>query len=90
MRFEWDEEKASRNLRQHGVSFADARMVFDDESAIARYDVAHSELEDRFLILGMSRMTNRVLLVSYCCRAGDMIRIISARKASSFERREYV
>jgi uncharacterized protein len=88
--FEWNEVKAALNVRKHGVSFAEAMTVFDDEHARIIFDPAHSEGEDRFVILGMSR-TPRLLIVCHCCRDdGDLIRIISARKATKPEAAQYM
>ena len=93
MNFEWDENKARINQQKHGVSFEEARTVFDDADALQIFDPDHSESEDRFIILGMSAVL-RILVVCHCYRANDnTIRIISARKAtrnesSTYERRK--
>ena len=93
MDFEWDENKAQINLRKHGVSFEEASTVFDDADALQIFDPDHSESEDRFILLGMSAVL-RILVVCHCYRADDnIIRIISARKAtrnesSAYERRK--
>jgi uncharacterized DUF497 family protein len=85
IQFEWDQPKATANLRKHGVSFEEAQSVFYDEFAIQFYDDEHSKEEERFLLLGMSDSA-RLLLVCHCEReAGDLIRIISARKATKRE-----
>lgn len=85
--FEWDATKAASNLKKHGVSFEEAQSVFYDEFAVQFFDNEHSENEDRFLMLGMSVNAN-LLLVCHCERdIGQVIRIISARKAT---RREQV
>jgi uncharacterized DUF497 family protein len=89
LRFEWDPAKARSNLKKHRVSFEEARSVFLDEDALLRSDDEHSEEEDRFVLLGLSGRL-RILLVCHCYRRDDeVIRIISARKASSTERRQY-
>jgi hypothetical protein len=89
LRFEWDERKATVNRRKHGVSFEEARTVFLDENALLRPDEDHSDEEDRFVLLGLSAQL-RTLVVCHCYRRDDeVIRIISARKANSFERRQY-
>ena len=89
IRFEWDARKAAANRRKHGVSFEEARSVFLDEDALLRSDEDHSEDEDRFLLLGLSGRL-RTLVVCHCYRQEDeVIRLISARKASSDERRQY-
>ena len=84
--FEWDDRKAAANLARHGVSFEDARLAFDDRSAIEREDRRSSYGEARYILLGMVR--GRLLAVSYTMR-GERIRIISARVAEPFERRRY-
>jgi uncharacterized DUF497 family protein len=83
--FEWDATKAKANVRKHGVAFEEARSVFYDEFAIQFFDEEHSTSEERFLLLGMSTAA-RLLLVCHCERAaGDIIRIISARRATPRE-----
>jgi uncharacterized protein len=89
MRFEWDSAKATANLRKHKVSFESARSVFYDELAVQFFDEEHSDDEDRFLMLGMSS-DGRLLLVCHCERQPDeVIRIISARRATATEARFY-
>ena len=89
LRFEWDERKNSSNRKKHKVSFDEARSAFFDEDALLRDDPDHSELEDRFILLGMSS-TLRVLVVCHCLREdGEVIRIISARKATRHEQSQY-
>lgn len=83
--FDWDQAKAASNFRKHGVSFEDAKSVFYDEYAIQFDDEPHSSQEERFLLLGMSSSA-QLLLVCHCERdSGDVIRIISARKATKHE-----
>lgn len=87
--FEWDETKAKANLKKHGIAFEEARSVFFDEFAIQFFDEDNSELEDRFLMLGLSNEA-KTLVVSLCERnQGGTIRIISARKATLSERKYY-
>jgi len=89
IKFEWDPRKDSANQRKHGVSFEEARSVFFDENAIQFYDEHHSEQEDRFIMLGLS-IRSRILVVCHCEReSGNVIRIISARKATRSERKYY-
>jgi uncharacterized DUF497 family protein len=89
IRFEWDPRKAAANLRKHGVPFEEARTVFLDENALLRPDEDHSDDEGRFLLLGLSGRL-RTVVVCHCYRQEeDVIRLISARKASSDERRQY-
>lgn len=87
--FEWDSAKARSNLKKHGISFEEAKSVFYDEFAIQFYDDENSEDEERFLMLGVSNEL-RVLIVAHCERgSGEVIRIISARKATKNERKFY-
>ena len=87
--FEWDDRKNAQNRRKHGVSFEEAETVFFDERALLIDDPEHSEREDRFILLGLSAVA-RMLVVVHCYREkGDIIRIISARKANRAERDEY-
>lgn len=87
--FEWDAKKASANFKKHGFSFEEARTVFLDEQAKLIDDPDHSSDEDRFVLLGISGLL-RILLVCHCYRQqGQTIRIISARKASPGEARQY-
>lgn len=89
--FEWDGHKSNANQKKHGISFEEARSVFFDESARLISDPDHSNQEERFFVLlGMS-IRLRVLVVAHCYRENeDAIRIISARKATLAERREYM
>ena len=85
MQFEWDPNKNEINKRKHGVSFEEAQTVFYDDYAILFDDPDHSDEEDRFLILGLSQREN-LCIVSHCYRGADeIIRIISARKATNTE-----
>lgn len=87
--FEWDQRKNLQNRRKHGVSFEEAETVFVDDDALFMADPDHSEREERFVLLGLSA-TPRVLVVCHCYRRkGDVIRIISARKANRTERNQY-
>jgi uncharacterized DUF497 family protein len=87
--FTWSSVKDSQNRRKHGVSFEEARSAFFDEKARLIHDPEHSDQEDRFLLLGMSRRI-RLLLVCHCNRESDEeIRIISARKATAAEAEQY-
>ena len=89
IRFSWDRAKAAGNLKKHGVSFDEAQTVFYDEFAVQFFDENHSEGEERFLMLGMSTGAN-LLLVCHCEReGGQLIRIISARKATKSESNFY-
>ena len=89
LRFEWDSRKAALNLRKHGVSFDNAQSVFADERAKLIDDPDHSEEEDRFILLGLS-CSLRLLVVAHCFQAeGNVVRIISARKATREEQACY-
>jgi uncharacterized DUF497 family protein len=89
LHFEWDDEKATANLRKHGISFEEAKSVFQDERAKLINDPDHSEDEDRFVLLGLSE-TLRLLVVCHCYRGENhVIRIISARKATIKESKFY-
>ena len=89
IRFVWDQTKSRENLRKHGISFEEARSVFFDDQAVEFYDDEHSEWEDRFLILGLSAKL-RLLMVCHCLRnEGNVIRIISARRATRAEQKHY-
>lgn len=78
LHFEWDPRKDASNQKKHGVSFSEAKTVFTDEFARLIADPDHSEDEDRFILLGTS-IHSRLLVICHCIRAGDTIRIISAR-----------
>ena len=85
--FAWDPKKAASNLKDHGVSFDEATTVFSDMLAMNMPDPDHSEGEQRFLVLGMSRVP-RLVVVSYAQRP-PRTRIISARLTTGRERRKY-
>src|SRR5512147_1131838 len=89
LRFEWDARKSRLNRTKHGVSFEEAQTVFLDDHALLIDDPDHSDDEDRFVLLGLSS-TLRALVVCHCYRRrGQVIRIISARKADPQERALY-
>ena len=87
MRFECDANKASANFAKHGVHFKEAVEVFYDPNALEDYDAKHSTNETRFFIIG--RSIRRLLFVVYAEVADDTVRIISARKATTTERKIY-
>jgi len=88
-RFAWDAPKARENFRKHGVSFEEAVTVFADENGRLKHDPDHSQDEDRFILLGFSASL-RLLVVCHSYREDDeLIRIISARKATRNERKQY-
>ncbi|HSB45036.1 MAG TPA: BrnT family toxin [Nitrospira sp.] len=87
--FEWDEDKDRANVKKHGVSFEEASTVFWDENARIIDDPDHSDEEERFILMGVSRNLN-ILVVCHCYRReGQVIRIISARRANKKELRSY-
>lgn len=89
MNFEWDSNKAKINLEKHSVSFEEASTVFNDENGILFDDPDHSLDEERFIMLGMSSYA-KLLIVCHCYRGEDnIIRIISARKATKSESKQY-
>ena len=86
--FEWDSGKAKSNQRKHKVSFDEACTVFDDVGATIFPDADHSNGEEREIIVGYS-MLDRILLVSFMERSMGHVRIISARKATRREQKDY-
>ncbi len=89
IKFEWDYNKNIINIKKHGVSFNEASTVFSDEDALVIPDPDHSVDEERFIILGNSNEAN-LLVVCHCMRESETtIRIISARKATKTETKEY-
>ncbi len=89
MRFAWDDAKALANRKKHAVSFEEARTAFEDCNALRIYDPDHSADEDRFVLLGLSSLL-RLLVVCHCYRENEeLIRIISARKATRNEAAAY-
>jgi uncharacterized DUF497 family protein len=85
--FEWDPRKAAQNRRKHKVSFPEAATVFGDPLAVTYHDPDHSVGEQRFITVGMSKV-GRLLIVAHADQ-GENIRIISARKTTLRERRDY-
>ena len=89
LRFEWDPAKAAANFKKHGIGFDEAKSVFADERAKLIADPRHSDDEDRFVLLGLSTKL-KLLVVCHCYRSkSNIIRIISARKATATESRQY-
>ena len=88
MTFQWDPRKADSNLRKHGIGFEVAMTVFRDPLAVIFPDEAHSEFEDREVIVGHSEH-GRLLIVCFVERAGGRVRIISARRATTRELLDY-
>ena len=88
MNYEWNLIKERLNIAKHGIDFEEAKSVFADEFALVLFDEDHSNDEERFLILGMSQK-ERILLVVHYYRENDTIRIISSRKATKNETKQY-
>ena len=89
LRFEWDDNKNKINKRKHKISFEEAQTVFYDDDALLIDDPEHSRDEERFIILGLSKRAN-LLVVCHCLRESEtVIRIISARKATKTEAKQY-
>lgn len=87
MEFEWNPEKAAINLRKHNISFQEATTVFNDSLSVTFPDPDHSIEESRYIIIGMSK-SGQLLIVSHTDREART-RIISARSANRHERRFY-
>ena len=89
IKFEWDKRKATINKNKHGVTFDEAKSVFYDDHARLIHDPDHSSLEERFILLGISS-ASKLLIVCHCYRENEnTIRIISARKATKKEYKQY-
>ena len=90
LRFEWDPDKARRNLRKHRLSFEEAATAFEDERSVTMPDPTHSVGEERFLLLGRTS-GGRIVVVAFTERREDIdtIRLISARLADRGERHDY-
>lgn len=89
MRFSWDTNKEQKNIKKHGVKFSTAVSVFYDEHRMIRYDSYNSLLEeDRYKVVGLTKEQLIILSVAYTVRSG-CYRIISARRATKKEEKEY-
>ncbi|MCL2806112.1 MAG: BrnT family toxin [Treponema sp.] len=86
MTFEWDDEKNRLNQKIHGIAFEDAKFVFKDPLKVIIPDIYHSEIEERWLAIGI---VSRVLFVVFTERSENIIRIISARTATKAEEKLY-
>jgi uncharacterized DUF497 family protein len=85
----WDEDKNQKNIKSHNISFEEAKTVFYDPNAKIIYDPDHSKEEERFIILGLSKALN-LLIVCHCYKEQEeQIRIFSARKATKNEKKQY-
>ena len=89
LQFEWDENKNTINKKKHGISFEEAETAFYGDEAVVIQDPEHSQDEERFILFGFSAMA-QLLTVCHCFRGeDDIIRIISARKATRIETKQY-
>ena len=91
MKFEWSQDKNNENIIKHGITFDEAKTVFFDENMLRWDDVNHTDKyanEDRFYALGRSTYHN-LLIVCFCERNGDIIRIITAWKANRKQKEAY-
>lgn len=89
LHFVWDSKKDLTNQKKHGISFREAKTAFYDDNARLIHDPEHSQKEDRYILLGISQKL-RVLVICHCYRSKEQeIRIISARKATKEEQRQY-
>ena len=90
MNFEWDSNKEKLNIKKHGVTFEQASYVFSDQFALSIYDDKHSGVEKRWIMLGKSLNENLLLVVhTFKDEDGELVRIISARKATNKEKQIY-
>ena len=89
IRFEWNEIKNRANLIKHKISFEEAKTVFYDENARLISDSSHSNGEDRFILLGLSHNAKILVVVHTYKEQDELIRIISARKATKKENEYY-
>ncbi|MBK8944075.1 MAG: BrnT family toxin [Ignavibacteriae bacterium] len=87
--FQWDQKKNIENIKKHKISFEEAKTVFFDENARVISDPEHSIDEDRFIILGFSTKLNLLVVVHTYRENDEIIRIISARKATKTESKYY-
>jgi len=87
MKFEWDNQKALSNIKKHGISFEEASTEFGDFLSIVIEDPMHSKNENRFILIGRSIEANTLVVVHI--EKSDVIRIISARKATKNEQKAY-
>ncbi len=85
IKFEWDKTKNILNIKKHGIDFNEAATVFLDDEALLIEDEKHSGEEDRFVLLGFSQKANLLIV----CHNEEVIRIISARKATKNETKQY-
>lgn len=90
LKFEWDENKNKLNIKKYGISFEEASTVLNDDEALIISDEAHSDNEERFVMIGFSYKYNLLVVCHYYRQNESIIRIVSARKATKNERKEYL
>jgi hypothetical protein len=93
MKFEWDAYKAKSNLLKHKISFEEAIRIFNDPFHLSIYDGVHSINEDRWVTIGTIVPDKRIVLVVHTFKDEtntELIRVVSARKATANERRQYL
>ena len=88
MKFEWDDHKEQINIQKQGIDFSTAALVFNDIYRIETYDSLHSDIEDRYITIGQINSITLIVMVVYTERT-DVIRIISARLATTREKEAY-
>lgn len=89
MKFEWDDQKEKLNIKNHGLDFSTAALVFNDYDRIEKYDDIHSIDEDRYITIGQIQEVLVVVMVVYTMRKHNITRIISARLATKKEQEAY-
>jgi uncharacterized protein len=91
MRFEWDPIKDSKNQQKHGISFSDAREVFDDPLHLSILDERYSYFEERWISVGQTKKSQILVVANlfFDSNGEEVVRIISAREATSNERQQY-
>jgi Uncharacterized protein conserved in bacteria len=93
MKFEWDEKKNQANYRKHGLRFEEACYIFSDVYALNKFDKDHSDYEDRWIMIGKSPLSNKILVIVHTYQkinGNEIVRIISARKSTKKEQQTYL
>lgn len=93
MKFEWDEKKNQANHRKHGLRFEEACYIFSDVYALNKFDEDHSDSEDRWIMIGKSPLSNKILVIVHTYQkinGNEIVRIISARKSTKKEQQTYL
>ncbi len=93
MKFEWDEKKNQLNYRKHGLRFEEACYAFSDIYALNKFDEDHSDYEDRWIMIGKSPLSNKIMVIVHAYQeidGNEIVRIISARKSTKKEQQTYL